>query len=80
MRGAAVALWVVDESIRQSGLGVLLIREIQRTHGVTLSLRTNAGAPNEEGEVYPAVVGLTWDFDGKQQTILHLSDERGVSS
>ncbi len=53
------------------------LRAIQ---GRGLSLRTNAGAPNEEGEVYPAVVGLTWDFDGKQQTILHLSDERGVSS
>ena len=45
--------------------------------GRDLSLRTNAGAPTEEGEVYPAVVGLTWDFDGKQQTILQLSDQRG---
>jgi len=53
------------------------IRAIQ---GRGLSLRTNAGAPTEEGEVYPAVVGLTWDFDGRQQTILHLSDERGGRS
>ena len=45
--------------------------------GRDLSLRTNAGAPTEEGEVFPAVVGLTWDFDGKQHTILHLSDHRG---
>ncbi len=45
--------------------------------GRDLSLRTNAGAPTEEGEVYPAVVGLTWDFDGKQQTLLQLSDQRG---
>lgn len=51
------------------------IRSIQ---GRNLSLRTNAGAPEEEGEVYPAVVGLTWDFDGKQHTILHLSDQRGL--
>lgn len=50
------------------------IRSIQ---GRDLSLRTNAGAPAEEGEVYPAVVGLTWDFDGRQQTTLHLSDQRG---
>jgi hypothetical protein len=50
------------------------IRSIQ---GRNLSLRTNAGAPDEEGEVYPAVVGLTWDFDGKQHTVLHLSDQRG---
>ncbi|HEY2158438.1 MAG TPA: hypothetical protein VGH33_22600 [Isosphaeraceae bacterium] len=46
--------------------------------GRNLSLRTNAGAPTEEGEVYPAVVGLTWDFDGKQHTILRLSDQRGL--
>jgi hypothetical protein len=45
--------------------------------GRNLSLKTNAGAPTEEGEIYPAVVGLTWDFDGKQQTFLHLSDQRG---
>ena len=53
------------------------IRAIQ---GRGLSLRTNAGAPTQEGEVFPAVVGLTWDFDGKQQTTLHLSDERGLPS
>jgi hypothetical protein len=46
--------------------------------GRDLSLRTNAGAPTEEGEVYPAVVGLTWDFDGKQQTLLQLSDQRSL--
>jgi hypothetical protein len=45
--------------------------------GRDLSLQTNAGAPTEEGPVYPAVVGLTWDFDGKQQTLLQLSDQRG---
>ena len=46
--------------------------------GRYLSLKTNAGAPSEEGDVYPAVVGLTWDFDGRQQTILQLSDQRGL--
>jgi len=45
--------------------------------GRDLSLRTNAGAPTEEGEVYPAVVGLTWVLEGRQQTILQLSDQRG---
>ena len=44
--------------------------------GRNLSLRTNAGAPTIEGEVYPTVVGLTWDFDGQQRTILQLSDHR----
>ena len=50
------------------------IRSIQ---GRDFSLRTNAGAPTEESEVFPAVVGLTWDFDGRQQTLLQLSDQRG---
>lgn len=50
------------------------VRSIQ---GRDLSLRTNAGAPPEEGEVFPSVVGLTWDFDGKQKTVLQLSDHRG---
>ena len=51
---------------------------IRSIRGRNLSLRTNAGAPAEEGEVYPAIVGLTWDFDGKQNTVLHLSDQRGL--
>ena len=53
---------------------------IRAIRGRGLSLRTNAGAPSEEGEVFPAVVGLTWNFDGKQQTILHLSDAQGARS
>jgi hypothetical protein len=51
---------------------------IRSIRGRNLSLRTNAGSPDEEGEVYPVVVGLTWDFDHKQHTILHLSDQRGL--
>jgi hypothetical protein len=51
--------------------------KIRSIVGRDLSLRTNAGAPEEEGEVFPAVVGLTWDFDGKQNTVLQLSDHRG---
>ncbi|WP_435021282.1 hypothetical protein TA3x_002292 [Tundrisphaera sp. TA3] len=46
--------------------------------GRNLSLKTNAGAPNEEGEVFPTVVGLTWSFEGKQQTVLQLSDHKGA--
>ena len=49
------------------------VRSIQ---GRNLSLQTNAGAPTEEGEVFPAVVGVTWDFEGDQRTILQLSDQR----
>jgi hypothetical protein len=50
------------------------IRSIQ---GRGLSLRTNAGASTEEGQVFPTVVGLTWEFDEKQHTILNLCDHRG---
>lgn len=49
---------------------------IRSIRGRDLSLRTNAGAPTEEGEVFPAVVGLTWDFEGDQRTVLQLSDQR----
>lgn len=50
------------------------VRSIQ---GRDLSLRTNAGAPAEEGEVFPAVVAVTWDFESRQLTTLQLSDHRG---
>ena len=52
---------------------------IRSIRGRDLSLQTNAGAPTEEGEVYPAVVGLTWDFEGDQRTVLQLSDQRSRS-
>jgi hypothetical protein len=50
------------------------VRSIQ---GRNLSLRTNAGAPTEEGEVFPAVVAVAWDFESRQHTTLQLSDHRG---
>jgi hypothetical protein len=50
------------------------IRSIQ---GRDLSLRTNAGAPTEEGEVYPAVVAVSWGMEAGQRTTLQLSDHRG---
>lgn len=52
---------------------------IRSIRGRDLSLQTNAGAPAEEGEVFPAVVGLTWDFEGDQRTLLQLSDQRSRS-
>jgi hypothetical protein len=51
--------------------------KIQSIVGRDLSLRTNAGAPLEDGQVFPTVVALSWDFNGKQQTELQLSDHRG---
>jgi hypothetical protein len=50
------------------------VRSIQ---GRDLSLQTNAGMPMTEAPVYPAVVGLSWLFDGGQSTVLQLSDRRG---
>ena len=44
--------------------------------GRNLSLQTNAGTPASEAPVFPAVVGISWEFDGRQQTILQLSDQR----
>lgn len=51
--------------------------KVQAIVGRNLSLRTNAGAPAGEGDVYPAVVSVTWNFDAGQSTILELSDHRG---
>jgi len=51
--------------------------KVRSIRGRNLSLRTNAGAPVEEGEVFPAVVAVTWDFEGRQHTTLQLSDHRG---
>ena len=52
--------------------------KISAIQGRGLSLQTNAGAPSEQPETFPAVVGLTWQFEGGQRTILRLSDRRGL--
>jgi hypothetical protein len=51
--------------------------KVRSIRGRDLSLRTNAGAPAEEGEVFPAVVAVAWEFESRQQTTLQLSDHRG---
>jgi hypothetical protein len=51
--------------------------KIRSIRGRNLSLQTNAGAPLEEGQVFPSVVGISWEFDSKQTTTLQLSDHRG---
>jgi len=88
--GDALAEAISRRSSSESGVvaGVVTIPRFTQAYrigdricsiqGRNLSLQTNAGAPTEEGEVYPSVVGLTWDFDGKQQTVLQLSDQRGL--
>ena len=45
--------------------------------GRDLSLQTNRGSESGEGPRYPMVVGVEYQLEGGQRTILHLSDERG---
>lgn len=40
-RGSGLAMWVVQEKYRTSGLGVLLLKETEKTHPVTLTLGCN---------------------------------------
>lgn len=44
--------------------------------GRNMSLQSNVGGSEGEGPVFPTVVGLDFMFEGGQQTIIHLSDER----
>ena len=52
--------------------------KIRSILGRNLSLRTNPGAPIEEGDIFPSVVALNWEFDSRQYTTLQLSDNRGT--
>ena len=49
---------------------------IERVKGRNLSLRSNAAAEAGESPSYPVVVGIAWEFDGRQSTTLTLSDRR----
>lgn len=46
--------------------------------GRDVSLRCNAGAELGEEAVYPAVVSVSWNFDGQQSTTLDLQDRRAA--
>jgi hypothetical protein len=50
--------------------------KIDEIDGRGVSLRSNVGDGAGESGVYPTVVALSWDFDGKQTTTLELSDRR----
>ncbi|UOF91398.1 GNAT family N-acetyltransferase [Fodinisporobacter ferrooxydans] len=41
LNGAALTMWVIDEKLRNSGLGILLIRETEKNNEVTLTLGCN---------------------------------------
>jgi hypothetical protein len=44
--------------------------------GRNVSLQTNAGTEQQEGEQFPTVVGVSWDFQTHQTTTLQLADRR----
>jgi hypothetical protein len=44
--------------------------------GRNIQLRTNLGIEEDESPVYPVVVGLRWECDGEQRTVLQLADRR----
>ncbi len=50
--------------------------KLEKIDGRDLSLRTNIGGNQGEAPVYPTIVGIDWEFEGGQRTVLHLSDER----
>ena len=45
--------------------------------GVTSRCGRMLERQTEEGEVFPAVVAVAWDFESRQHTTLQLSDHRG---
>lgn len=49
---------------------------IQGVSGRTISFRTNGGDGRGEAAQYPAVVAVSWSFDGEQSTTLQLTDRR----
>lgn len=50
--------------------------KISLIQGRNVSLQSNAGTEQDEAPQYPYIVGLIWDFDGKQSTTIQLSDKR----
>jgi len=50
--------------------------KLDRVKGREISFETVIGREQQEGARYPTVVGITWSFDGQQQTTLHLEDRR----
>jgi hypothetical protein len=49
---------------------------VTSVEGRGISLKQNAAAEQGEGDVYPCVVGITYEFEPEQATVLELSDRR----
>ena len=50
--------------------------QISTVEGRGINLQANVGTEQGEGARYPVVVGITYQFDGRQSTTLLLSDRR----
>jgi hypothetical protein len=57
-------------------LGYRIGDRVWKISGRNCSLAQNLDGINGEGYIYPAIVGIRWNFDGKQETTLSLSDRR----
>lgn len=51
--------------------------KIDIIHGREVSLRSNAAGETGETAIYPSVVAITYDLDGRQSVTLELHDQRG---
>jgi hypothetical protein len=50
--------------------------KIRGIEGRSVGLQTNAGTQNKETPLYPSIVSISWELDGRQLTHLDLSDQR----
>jgi hypothetical protein len=51
--------------------------KIDAIDGRGISFQSNAAGEQKETPIYPAIVSLSFDLDGKQATTLELNDRRG---
>jgi hypothetical protein len=51
--------------------------KVRQVSGRDISLQVNAAAEQSESPIYPSVVAITWDLDGRQMTHISIQDERG---
>jgi GNAT superfamily N-acetyltransferase len=79
--GVGLTMWCVDKEYRNSGLGILLIREAERMHRVTLTLGANVNVvPMYQRMGYSALARLhryvvPLQFDGYRHLLTTPADE-----
>lgn len=63
-------------TVRRFTLAYRVGDRITAVAGRDCSLRQNLGSAKGEAAVYPSVNAIRWDLDGKQETVLSLTDRR----